>query len=93
MDEQQGIEVYPVGFLADFKRKRVRSGIKNYLLYQIKQRNWRAVRNYFNGYLAEWHYCPEGVRHTKCGRGWTKRAALRRLGRHIMQSNLIVKGH
>ena len=92
MDEQQGIEVYPVGFLEDFKRKRVRSGIKNYLLYQIKQRNWRAVRSYFNGYLAEWHYCPEGVRHTKCGRGWTKRAALRRLGNHIVQSNLLVKG-
>ena len=90
MDEQ-GIETYPVGLLSDIKRKRVRAGIKGYLLYQVKRRNWRAVRNYFNGYLAEWHYCPEGVRPTKCGQGWTKRAALRRLGKHIVQSNLIGK--
>lgn len=76
--DQQGIEVYPVGLLSDIKHKRVWNGVKGYLMVQVKRRNWRAVRNYFNGYLAEWHCCPAGVR---------------RLGQHITQSNLIVKGH
>ncbi|MEV8338512.1 hypothetical protein [Leucobacter sp. NPDC077196] len=87
MSETSFIEVYPVGLLSDIKRKRARNGIKGYLMYQVKRRNWRAVRNYFNGYLAEWHYCPDGVRHTKCGRGWTRRIALRRLGIHIAEAN------
>jgi hypothetical protein len=83
------IEAYPVGLLSDVKRRRAWWGIRNYLVPQIKRRNWRAVRNYFNGYLAEWHYCPAGVVHTRCGRGWTKRAALRDLGRHIVASNSV----
>jgi len=89
MSDVSGIETYPVGLFWDIKRHRVRYGITRYLWPQIKRRNWRAVRSYFNGYLAEWHYCPEGVRHTRCGRGWTRRSALRRLGRHIVESNLI----
>lgn len=89
MSEQSFIEVYPVGMWHDWKLRKLgkmTSGAK-YLRAQIGKRNWRAVRNYFNGYLAEWHYCPEGVNHTKCGRGWTKRAALRSLGVHIAESN------
>ena len=87
--EIQGIETYRVGLFSDIKRKRVLRGLKGYLIPQIKRKNWRAVRNYFNGYLAEWHYCPEGVVHSKCGKGWTRRAALRSLGRHLVESNLI----
>lgn len=59
------IEAYPVGLLSDIKRGRVRDGIRNYLVPQIKRRNWRAVRSYFNGYLAEWHYCPSRRRANK----------------------------
>lgn len=89
MSGTSGIETYPVGLLSDIKRRRVLRGVKGYLWRRIKDRNWRAVRNYFNGYLAEWHYPPEGMKHYKCGRGWTRRAAVRRLGRHIMRENLM----
>ena len=44
--------------------------------YRIRHRQWRAMRNYFNGWLAE-H--PDGA--SSAGRGWTQRAALRRLRR------------
>ena len=80
------IEAYPVGLLRDWKLRKIKSGVR-YLKIQIKRRSWRAVRSYFNGYLAEWHYPPEGMKHYKCGRGWTKRAAIRRLGVHIAFSN------
>ncbi len=82
------IEAYPVGLFLDIKRRRLRTGIR-YVVEQARRRNWRAVRNYFNGYLAEWHYCPPGVAHTRCGKGWTKRRALRDLGRHIIDSNTV----
>ena len=84
---ESNISTYPVGLLADIKRRRLAAGVKGYLWYQIKRRNWRAVRNYFNGYLAEWHFPPEGVLIHKCGKGWTRRAAISRLGRHIAQTN------
>lgn len=46
---------------------------RRYLVGQVRKRNWRAVRNSFNGYLAEHRGCAHN-----CGRGWTKRAAKRR---------------
>lgn len=87
MSGLEGIETYEVGLLLDFRRGRLRAGLR-YLARQVKRREWRAVRNYFNGYLAEWHYPPLGVKHYKCGRGWTRRAARRRLGKHLVASNL-----
>jgi hypothetical protein len=42
----------------------------------IRDRNWRAIRNGFNGYVAE-----HGDGESDAGHGWTKRAALRRLAR------------
>jgi hypothetical protein len=87
--EQSGIEAYPVGLLSDIKRRRVWRGVRGYVIPQMRRRNWRAIRNYFNGYLAEWHYPPAEVAHTRCGRGWTKRAAIRRLGIHIAESNTL----
>lgn len=68
-------DVYPVGLLRDIKRKRVRYGLRNYLwVYCVRGRRWRAARNYFNGYLAEHRHGEHDA-----GRGWTKRAALRRV--------------
>lgn len=95
MDER-GIEVYPVGLFRDLRT--LRSELRYRSTSKAVKRFWywfsRSLtrRSYWNGYLAKWHYCPEGVRHTTCGRGWTKRAALRRLRQHIVQSNLLVKG-
>ncbi len=83
-----GIEAYPVGILSDWKRKRVWRGFRGYLIPQVQRRNWRAVRNYFNGYLAEWHYPPEGMNYLRCGRGWTRKAALRDAVRKIVEDNM-----
>lgn len=98
IDECHGIEAYPVGFLHDLKGLKNRLwAIDRGIFHMTRRDAWRFFlrsigrswrrRSYWNGYLAEWHYCPEGVRHTKAGRGWTKRAALRRLGAHIVASN------
>lgn len=93
-DRFTGISIYPVGVLRALKMTtrsrdpRYLHREANYLRRRIAARNWRAVRNSFNGYLAEWDYPPEGVNHHRCGRGWTKRAALRRLGIHLAFSNV-----
>lgn len=83
------VEVYAVGVLADLKRdwrmvmklrKRpvhMRRCLR-YIARQVRARNWRAVKNSFNGYLAE-PYDMSGV--TRCGTGWTKRRAMRSLRR------------
>lgn len=68
-------DVYPVGLFCDWRYGRLRAGLR-YLHLQAKARNWRAVRNYFNGYLAEHEHGGHNA-----GRGWTKRAALRRVER------------
>ena len=61
------VDIYPVGLFLDIKDRR-RSGW-SYLSRQAKARNWRAVHNYFNGYLAE---APVGSR---AGHAWTRRRA------------------
>lgn len=73
------VHVYPVGILAHFRQAGLRGGLRRsrrYLLRQIKARNWRAVRNHFNGYLAEHEHGGHNA-----GRGWTQDAALRRVER------------
>lgn len=85
VDEQPRIDVYPVGVLSDWKRGRLRYSVKHYLIPLIRRRAWRNVRNYFNGYLAEVAYSD--IRHTRCGSGWTKRAALSSLGRRLGADN------
>ena len=90
MREERGIGTYPVGLLADIKHRKVRHGLR-YVVRQAKAGNWRAARNHFNGYLAEWHYPPDGLVQRRCGRGWTRRAARRRLGRHLVSGNLSVQ--
>lgn len=51
-----------------------------YCVRQARRRNWRAVKNQFNGYLAE-----HRTRGTRCGHGWTRRRALRDLYRHLAE--------
>lgn len=87
MSDTSGISIYPVGVLAAWKHRRLRHEY-SYLKAQVKRHRWRAVRSSFNGYLAEWDFPPEGVKHYRCGRGWTKRAALNDLGKHLAQANL-----
>lgn len=67
-----GWHVYPVGLWMDWRYGTMRRGVR-YLFRQARAKNWRAVRNYFNGYLAE----HDGHAHN-AGRGWTRRAAIRR---------------
>lgn len=74
------IDVYPVGVLEAWKQRRM-PNYARYLKFQLRKRNWRAIRNAFNGYLAEPRDWPEGL--TRCGSGWTKRRALDDLERRI----------
>ncbi len=79
------VDVYPVGLWRDLRqfghgahrprRSRRLLHALRYPFRQARKGNWRAVRNYFNGYLAEPTSWPDGV--TRCGKGWTRRAALR----------------
>ena len=70
------VDVYPVGLFSDIKRRRAWYGFRTYEWRNLKQRKWRELRNYFNGYLAEHDGHPHNA-----GRGWTKRAAIRRVDR------------
>lgn len=80
-----GPEVYPVGLLRDLRqfalgmhRPRAARRLRLALAYPVHlamDGNWRAVKNYFNGYLAEPAEFPPGV--SRCGSGWTKRRARR----------------
>ncbi|MER5584074.1 hypothetical protein ABT090_20880 [Streptomyces asoensis] len=82
------ITIYPVGLLAHWQhyvhnpdRQAARHRLRLDLGYPIRQaraRNWRAVKNYFNGYLAEHAHFG-----TRCGTGWTRGRAYRDLARHL----------
>ena len=69
-------DVYPVGLLMDWQRRKVRPlrRAARYPWSAIRERNWRRLRNYLNGYLAEHEGCAHNA-----GRGWTKRTARRRV--------------
>lgn len=89
--DEHGIGTYPVGVLRALLRRDRWNALRQewrYMTYQAKRRNWRAIRNCFNGYMAEWHYPPAELIHSRCGTGWTRRAALRSLGRHLVKANL-----
>ncbi len=88
-----GISTYAVGLLYDLQllwRALFVSGwsrgagIRSFF-YKVRLR-WRK-KSYWNGYLAEWHYQPEDVILYKCGKGWTRKAALRRLGENLVNDN------
>lgn len=74
------IDVYPVGVLEALKHHRVR-GKFQHLKRHLRERDWNAIKNSFNGYLAEPREWPEGLR--RCGSGWTKRRALADLKRRM----------
>lgn len=78
------IAVYPVGWLEAWKHKRMRSELR-FTVRCVRQRNWRAVKNSFNGYLAEVAY--GNLIQRTCGHGWTKRRAASRLGRYLVRDN------
>jgi hypothetical protein len=86
----QPVDVYPVGVLAAIQAtvRARRLGLPaptggslryewGYIRRRAADHNWRAIRNTFNGYLAE----HGGYHHHSAGRGWTKRAAIRRAER------------
>lgn len=95
MNDTSGISIYPVGVLAAWKNRRIRPlrYEMRYLRGALTKRNWRSFRNAFNGYLAEWDYPPEGMNYYRCGRGWTKKAALNDLGKHLAQVNIKETSH
>jgi hypothetical protein len=88
------IDIYPVGVLDTIQtsikylragriepaRAKIRSQIK-YLKTMLRRKNISAVKNSFNGYLAEPKNWPEGL--TRCGTGWTKKRALKSLNRRM----------
>lgn len=86
------VDVYPVGWLARLRMAwaMARSGRWRaahcelaaewrYCVARARVGNWRAVRMTFNGWMAEPTPFPEGLR--RCGSGWTKARARRRLDR------------
>lgn len=75
------VDVYPVGFFSDLRHGKVTTRGFHSLCHHVKERNWRGVRSYFNGYLAEPKSLPPGLR--RCGSGWTKRRALNSLDREL----------
>jgi hypothetical protein len=50
---------------------------------QTRRRQWRDLKNTFNGYLAEPREFPPGDYRRRCGTGWTKARALRSLERRL----------
>lgn len=82
------VEIYPVGLLHDlrlfvhepdraFARARLRNGLRRPIA-SARARNWRAVRSYLNGYLAE-----HSTLGSRAGHGWTRGRAARDLARHL----------
>lgn len=87
-DTLTDITIYPVGLLHDWQifihavdraeaRSRFRASLRREW-ERIKARNWRAAKNYLNGYLAE-----HATLGTRCGTGWTRGRAYRDLARHL----------
>ena len=78
------VDTYRVGHLLNVHTYGLIRGTRrtlSYITYQARRRNWRAIRNTFNGYLAEPTPIPEGL--TRCGTGWTAERARRDLERRM----------
>ncbi len=86
------IYVYPIGWLSALKiiRGAVKQGHYLYAWRRFKQEvrfnwdwaregKWRMIRGSFYGYLAEPTPWPTGLK--SCGRGWTRKSAMRSLKR------------
>lgn len=96
------IDVYPVGMLANLRhawRSWRHPKVDNrhawiYIRYafrssarHIRNRQWRELKNDFNGYLAEPTPWPEGA--TRCGSGWTRKRALRSLRLQVRRPGVL----
>jgi hypothetical protein len=93
------VDVYPVGVLSDIQAAwraltvLHRPNVAWYYLRNARRHVWRHVRNHewrdlrqtFNGYLAEPSPWPSPALR-RCGRGWTRKRALRNLNRRIRQA-------
>jgi hypothetical protein len=91
----QPIDVYPVGVLSRLLAARRALTVLHrprLALYHLdvarrhawrhaRARQWRELKQTFNGYLAEPYDWPPGLR--RCGSGWTRNRALRDLERRI----------
>lgn len=88
--EASVIDVYPVGLLSDLEffvhaidrpdaRRKLRY-VAKCQVERIRRREWRALKSYFNGYLAE-----HPTLGTRAGHGWTRGRALRDLARHLVE--------
>lgn len=86
------VDVYPVGALANVIHAygAARAGrwalVKNYwkserrtIRRYVVGHDWHNLRQHLNGYLAEPYHWPTDGSLTKCGRGWTRAAAMRSL--------------
>lgn len=94
--DRYGIETYRVGLFADwilmwFRLKHPDDwqltrwdAVKRF--FDSWRRAWKR-KNHYNGYLAEWHYVPDEILHLKAGKGWTRKAALRKLARNLVDDN------
>lgn len=54
---------------------------------KVRDRKWRELKSYFNGYLAEPTPWPADV--TRCGSGWTRQRALRSLRRQVRRPGVL----
>lgn len=96
------IDIYPVGWLRALKdyRSCKRNKLKKhawvhirrefaYMKIHVKKKNWRALQNQFNGYLAEPIQWPPGEypKGHRCGHGWTQNRALWSLRHTISDRN------
>lgn len=85
-DTGETLDVYAVGWLAAWQHRKI-GHLRNqwrYTLGRLRKRNWRAIRNSLNGYLAEPYQFPPGVH--RCGIGWTKGLALRSYERQVRKA-------
>jgi hypothetical protein len=77
------VDVYPVGLWmkarTSWRVKRWRMNLRHEWRCLVSG-DWRALRNSFNGYLAEPDVFVGSM--TRAGRGWTRKMAMRSLIRH-----------
>ena len=90
------IDVYPVGVLRALiqSSRLVRAGRRDLaygfvrmeldtFMRRVRNRQWRALKCQFNGYLAEPCPIPRGL--VRVGTGWTQNRARRSLARRISE--------
>jgi hypothetical protein len=88
--------VYPVGLLRDWRqyrrsppgrRRAGRAAVRRSLACPVRHAchgEWRAAKNWLNGWLAEPDPFPPRL--VRCGSGWTRRRALADLDRRLQRT-------